>query len=95
MEAICQDGITAIYPHRSPQQFICLTDQIQQATSAIHQAMALPSGFSTTLSNPISICLVLLGLVVMPVAVLDLPFGVDGHCLQIPGLLFMVCEEVI
>ena len=32
--------------------------------------MALPSGFSTTLSNPIGICLVLLCLVVMPVALL-------------------------
>ena len=41
--------------------------------------MALPSGFSTTLSNPIGIRLVLLGLVVMPVSVLVLPFDVDGH----------------
>jgi hypothetical protein len=41
--------------------------------------MALPSGFSTTLGNPISIRLVLLGLVVMPVAVLVLPLDVDGH----------------
>jgi len=41
--------------------------------------MALPSGFNTTLSNPISVRLVLLGLVVMPVAVLVLPFNVDGH----------------
>jgi len=32
----------------------------------IDQAMALPSGFSTTLSNPIGIRLFLLGLVVMP-----------------------------
>jgi hypothetical protein len=36
--------------------------------------MTLSSGFSMTLSNPIGICLVLLGLVVMPVAVLVLPF---------------------
>jgi len=57
--------------------------------------MALPSGFSTTLSNPIGILLVLLGLAVMPVAVLVLPFDFDRHCLQIAGLLFMVCEEVI
>jgi hypothetical protein len=41
--------------------------------------MALASGFSMTLSNPISICLVLLGPVVMPVAVLVLPFNVDRH----------------
>jgi hypothetical protein len=41
--------------------------------------MALPSGYSTTLSNPIGIRLVLLGLVVMPVAVLILPFNVDCH----------------
>jgi len=57
--------------------------------------MTLPSGFSTMLSNPIGIRLVLLGLVVMPVAVLVLPFDVDRHCLQVSGLLFMVCEEVI
>jgi len=41
--------------------------------------MALPSGFSTTLSNPIGIRLVLLGLVVMPTTELVLPFDVDGH----------------
>ena len=41
--------------------------------------MALPSGFSTALSKPTSIRLVLLALVVMPVAVLVLPFNVDGH----------------
>ena len=41
--------------------------------------MALPSGFSTTLSDPIGIRLVLLGLVVMPVAVLVLVFNVDKH----------------
>ena len=41
--------------------------------------MALPSGFSTTLSNPIGIRLVLLGLVVMLVAVLILVFDVDRH----------------
>jgi len=41
--------------------------------------MALPSGFSTTLSDPIGILLVLLALVVMPVAVWVLPFDVDGH----------------
>jgi hypothetical protein len=41
--------------------------------------MVPPSGFRTTLSNPIRIRLVLLGLVVMPVAVLVLPFNVDGH----------------
>jgi hypothetical protein len=45
--------------------------------SIIHKAMALPSGFSTTLSNPIGIRLVLLGLVVMPVPVLLLPFNID------------------
>jgi ABC-type transport system involved in cytochrome c biogenesis permease component len=38
--------------------------------------MALPSGFSTTLSNPIGIRLVLLGLVVMPIAVPVLPFNI-------------------
>jgi len=48
-------------------------------TCLIHQAMALPNGFSTTLSNPISIRLVLLGLVVMPTTELVLPFDVDGH----------------
>ena len=57
--------------------------------------MALPSGFSTTLSNPIGIRLVVIGLIVMPVAVLVLPFDVYRHCLQVSGLLFMVCEEVI
>ncbi len=41
--------------------------------------MVLPRGFSTTLSNPIGIRLVLLALVVMPVAVLVLPFNVDAH----------------
>jgi len=41
--------------------------------------MALPSGFSTALSDPIGIRLVLLGLVVMPVAVLVLVFDIDGH----------------
>jgi hypothetical protein len=45
----------------------------------IYKAMALASGFSTTLSNPIGIRLVLLALVVVPVAVLVLPFDVDGH----------------
>jgi len=57
--------------------------------------MALASGFSTTLSNPIGIRLVLLALVVMPTTELVLPFDVDRHCLQVSGLLFMVCEEVI
>jgi hypothetical protein len=51
--------------------------QIKQAPIANHQAMALPSGFSTTLSNPIRIRLVLLGLVVMPLAMLVLPFNID------------------
>jgi hypothetical protein len=41
----------------------------------IDQAMALPSGFSMTLSNLIGIRLVLFGLVVMPPTELDLPFG--------------------
>jgi hypothetical protein len=41
--------------------------------------MTLPSGFSMTLSNPIGIRLVLLGLVVMPTTELVLPFDVDGH----------------
>ena len=41
--------------------------------------MALPSGFSTTLSNPIGIRQVLLGLVVMPTTELVLVFDVDGH----------------
>jgi hypothetical protein len=41
--------------------------------------MALPSRFSTTLSNTKGICLVLLALVLMPVAVLVLPLDVDGH----------------
>jgi len=39
--------------------------------------MALPSGFSTTLSNPIGIHLVLLGLVVTPTTGLLLVFNVD------------------
>jgi hypothetical protein len=43
--------------------------------------MALPSGFRTTLSKPISIRLVLLGLVVMPVTVLILPLDVDDQSL--------------
>ena len=41
--------------------------------------VALPSGFSTTLSDPIGILLVLLALVVMPTTELVLPFNVDGH----------------
>jgi hypothetical protein len=41
--------------------------------------VALSSGFSTTLSNPINIRLVLLALVVMPTTELVLPFNVDGH----------------
>jgi hypothetical protein len=45
----------------------------------IHQAMALPSGFSTTLSNPIGIRLVLLGLAVMPPTELVLPFNMNSH----------------
>jgi hypothetical protein len=49
----------------------------------IHKAMALPSGFSTMLSNPIGIRLVLLGLVVMPVAVLISLFNVYGNFLTI------------
>ena len=44
--------------------------------------MALPSGFSTTLCNPISIRLVLLGLVVMPATELVLVFDVDGYAIQ-------------
>ena len=79
METQCQGGAEAFYLHRNPKQFICLINQIQQVPIAIHQAMALPSGLSTALSNPIGIRLVLLALVVMPVAVLVLPFNVDGH----------------
>jgi len=45
----------------------------------IDQAMALSSGFSTTLSNSISIRLVLLCLVVLPTTELVLPFDVDRH----------------
>jgi hypothetical protein len=45
----------------------------------IDQSMALPSGFSTTLSNPIGICLVLLPLVVMPTTELVLPLDIDGY----------------
>ena len=56
--------------------------------SAIHQAMALFCWFSMTLSNPISIRLVLLGLVVMPVAVLVLPFNVDAHLGLMVALLW-------
>ena len=41
--------------------------------------MALSSGFSTTLSNPIGIHLVLLRLVVMATTELVLPFNVDVH----------------
>ena len=41
-----------------------------------------------TLSNPISIRLVLLGLVVMPVAVLVLPFDVDVHLGLMVALLW-------
>lgn len=44
-----------------------LFDQVaSSATPSIHQAMTLPTGFSTTLSNPMGICLVLLDLVVTP-----------------------------
>ena len=46
---------------------------------ASHKVVALPSGFSTTLSDPIGILLVLLALVVMPTTELVLPFNVDGH----------------
>jgi len=48
----------------------------------MYESVALPSGFSTTLSNPIGIRLVLLALVVMPTTELILPFNVDGHCLD-------------
>jgi len=41
--------------------------------------MALPSGFSTMLSDPAGVRLVLLGLVVMPATELVLMFDVDGH----------------
>ena len=54
---------------------------IQKVPSVIHQAMALPSGFSTALSNPIRIRLALLGLVVMPTTELVLPFDVDVQIL--------------
>jgi hypothetical protein len=53
--------------------------EIQKVSSIIHKAMTLSSGFSTTLSNPISIRLVLLSLVVLPTTELILPFNVDGH----------------
>jgi hypothetical protein len=79
MEAVLSVCAEAFYLHRNPRQFICLTDQIYQASIAIHKAMALPRGFGTMLSNPIGIRLVLLALVVMPVAVLVLPLDVDGH----------------
>ena len=45
----------------------------------MYQAMALPSGFRTTLSNSIGIRLVLLALVVMPTNELVLPFDIGGH----------------
>jgi hypothetical protein len=41
--------------------------------------MAFPSGFSTTLSNPMGIRWILLGLVGMPTTELVLPFDVDRH----------------
>jgi hypothetical protein len=41
-----------------------------------------PFLFGSRLSNPISIRLVLLSLVVMPVAVLVLPLDVDGHAIR-------------
>jgi len=41
--------------------------------------MALPSGFSKTVSNPIGICLVLHALVVMPTPELVLPFNSDSY----------------
>jgi hypothetical protein len=53
--------------------------EIQKVSPVIYQAMAIPSGFSTTLSNPISIRLVLLGLEVSPVSILVLPFNIDCH----------------
>jgi hypothetical protein len=53
--------------------------EIQQCPFDIYQTMPFASGFSTTLSNPISIRLVLLGLVVMPKTKLVLPLNVDGH----------------
>ena len=57
--------------------------------------MPFPCWGCSARSNPKGIRLVLLGLEVFPVSVLVLPFNVDGHRLQIPGLLFMVFEEVI
>jgi hypothetical protein len=54
-------------------------NEIKESPLIIHKAMALPSGSSTMLSNPIGIRLVLLVLVVTPVAVLVLPFNVDCH----------------
>ena len=53
---------------------------IQQTLIVIHKAIALLSRFSMTLTNPVSIRLVLLGLAVMPVAVVVLVFDLDGHC---------------
>jgi hypothetical protein len=52
--------------------------------------MALSSGFSKTLSNPISICLVLLGLVVMPTTELVLVFDVAGYRIKLNTLDFIV-----
>lgn len=76
-----------------------LVQVIYNAASSVFQAMALPSGFSTTLSNPIGIRLVLLGLVVMPTTELVLPFNVDGHLLTptTPDLILLtllLCEDM-
>jgi hypothetical protein len=76
METKHQDTVEEVYLHRNPRQFIYLTDQIYQAFIAIHKAMALPRGFSTMLSNSIGICLILLGLVVMPTTELVLIFDI-------------------
>ena len=47
-----------------------------------------PFLFGSRLSNPKGTHLVLLGLVVMPVAVLVLPFDVDGHIYRQSWCLF-------
>jgi len=58
-----------------------LVDWVKYSPISIYQAVALPSGSSTTLCNPIGICLVLLRLVVMPTTELVLPFNVDVQIL--------------
>jgi len=54
-------------------------EQLQQPTVLIHQAVTFAGGFSSAHGDAIGVGLVLLALKVMPMALLVLPFDVDGH----------------